>query len=107
MMSLTPRQRELLVYIQTREVCPSFREMQAALGLNSKSSIHALLTGLEQRGHIRRLHGRCRAIEVLVPVPTGDAPTSPPAAQGRRWAVVDLPVYGRNRINWLADKAAR
>lgn len=63
-MGLTHRQRELLIYIQERELCPSFEEMRDALGYVSKDSIFKLLNALEERGHIRRLPNRARAIEV-------------------------------------------
>jgi len=66
---LTRKQYELLVYIndhlKTRGVSPSFEEMKAALNLRSKSGIHRLISGLEERGFIRRLPHRARAIEVL------------------------------------------
>ena len=65
---LTRKQYELLVYIdqQLRQngVSPSFDEMKDALGLKSKSGIHRLITGLEERGFIRRLPHRARALEV-------------------------------------------
>ena len=66
---LTRKQYELLVYLdkQLRKngVSPSFDEMKDALGLKSKSGIHRLITGLEERGFIHRLPHRARAIEVL------------------------------------------
>ena len=66
---LTRKQYQLLVYIdqQLRKtgVSPSFDEMKDALGLKSKSGIHRLITGLEERGFIRRLPHRARAIEIL------------------------------------------
>lgn len=66
---LTPKQYELLVYIdrclKDRGVSPSFDEMKDALGLRSKSGIHRLMTGLEERGFIRRLPHRARALEVI------------------------------------------
>ena len=66
---LTRKQYELLVYIdqQLRQngISPSFDEMKDALGLKSKSGIHRLITGLEERGFIRRLPHRARALEVL------------------------------------------
>jgi repressor LexA len=75
---LTRKQYELLVYLdsQLREngVSPSFDEMKDALGLKSKSGIHRLITGLEERGFIRRLAHRARAIEVLRLPDNMDAP---------------------------------
>jgi repressor LexA len=66
---LTKKQYQLLMYIDERlketGVSPSFDEMKDALGLASKSGIHRLITGLEERGFIRRLAHRARALEVL------------------------------------------
>jgi repressor LexA len=66
---LTQRQLQLLKFIQdyVREhnVSPSFEEMRAALRLKSKSGIHRLIQGLEERGYIRRLAYRARALEVV------------------------------------------
>ncbi len=66
---LTQKQYELLTFIDSRlksaGVSPSFDEMKDALRLKSKSGIHRLLTGLEERGFIRRLPHRARALEVL------------------------------------------
>ena len=66
---LTKKQHELLLYIHDHLGCngvsPSFDEMKEALGLKSKSGIHRLITGLVERGFIRRLPHRARAVEVL------------------------------------------
>jgi repressor LexA len=66
---LTRKQYQLLMYIHTclkdSGVPPSFDEMKAALELKSKSGIHRLITGLEERGFIRRLPHKARALEVL------------------------------------------
>ena len=66
---LTRKQKELLLLIRDRveadSVPPSFDEMKEALGLRSKSGIHRLITGLEERGFIRRLPHRARALEIL------------------------------------------
>lgn len=66
---LTKKQTELLLFINARiaqdGVSPSFEEMKEALDLKSKSGIHRLITGLEERGFIRRLPHRARALEVL------------------------------------------
>lgn len=87
---LTRKQHELLMFINERlnqdGVPPSFEEMKDALGLASKSGIHRLITGLEERGFIRRLAHRARALEVVrlpgqAPVPTAapaPAPFDPP-----------------------------
>src|ERR1700731_4260815 len=66
---LTKKQSELLRFIHERlqdaGVPPSFDEMKEALELRSKSGIHRLIMALEERGFIRRLANRARAIEVL------------------------------------------
>ena len=66
---LTKKQRDLLEFIQTRlqsdGVPPSFDEMKEALDRRSKSGIHRLITALEERGFIRRLAHRARALEVV------------------------------------------
>ena len=66
---LTRKQFELLRFIHERlteaGVPPSFDEMKDALDLRSKSGIHRLITALEERGFIRRLPNRARAIEVI------------------------------------------
>jgi len=66
---LTKKQRELLMFINQRltatGVSPSFDEMKDALCLKSKSGIHRLVSGLEERGFIRRLPHRARALEVV------------------------------------------
>lgn len=66
---LTRKQLELLDFIKTRMdrdgVPPSFDEMKDALDLRSKSGIHRLITALEERGFIRRLAHRARAIEIV------------------------------------------
>eukprot|EP01025_Chloroclados_australasicus_P003299 TRINITY_DN107724_c0_g1_i1.p2 TRINITY_DN107724_c0_g1~~TRINITY_DN107724_c0_g1_i1.p2 ORF type:complete len:104 (+),score=22.70 TRINITY_DN107724_c0_g1_i1:59-370(+) len=66
---LTRKQQELLLLIHDRlqedGVPPSFDEMKDALNLKSKSGIHRLITALEERGFIRRLPNRARALEVI------------------------------------------
>ena len=66
---LTRKQLELLVFINQRlkesGVPPSFDEMKDALDLKSKSGIHRLITALEERGFIRRLPNRARALEII------------------------------------------
>jgi repressor LexA len=66
---LTRKQHELLVYInrhlEQHGISPSFDEMKEALSLRSKSGIHRLITALEERGFIRRMAHRARALEVL------------------------------------------
>jgi repressor LexA len=66
---LTAKQKDLLIYIhkcvQETGVPPSFDEMKAALDLRSKSGIHRLITALEERGFVRRLPHRARALEII------------------------------------------
>ena len=66
---LTPRQRDALAFlcaeIGREGVAPTVREIAAALNLHSTGRVSLLLRGLEERGFIRRLPGRARAIEVL------------------------------------------
>lgn len=74
---LTKKQHELLMLINKRlhedGVSPSFEEMKEAVGLKSKSGIHRLISALEERGFIRRLPNRARALEVLrMPEDAGD-----------------------------------
>lgn len=80
---LTRKQYELLMFIQERlketGVPPSFDEMKDALDLRSKSGIHRLITALEERGFIRRLPNRARAMEVLrLPESISPGLASPP-----------------------------
>ena len=66
---LTRKQYEVLSYLKRRiaenNVCPSYDEMKGALKLKSKSGIHRLITALEERGFIRRLPKRARALEII------------------------------------------
>ena len=66
---LTKKQQRLLLYINQRlqngGVAPSFEEMKDFLGLHSKSGVHRLIKGLEERGFVRRLPHRARALEVI------------------------------------------
>ncbi|WP_285709779.1 transcriptional repressor LexA [Erythrobacter oryzae] len=110
---LTAKQRELIVFIQQRleetGISPSFEEMKEALDLKSKSGVHRLISALEERGFLRRLPNRARALEVIrepgdttparAAAPAGDNVVSMPAprAPQREAAndVVDLPLHGR------------
>ncbi|GGB59664.1 MULTISPECIES: transcriptional repressor LexA [Henriciella] len=78
---LTSKQKELLLFIHERikqdGVSPSFDEMKEALNLASKSGIHRLITALEERGFIKRLANRARALEVLK-LPDSATPSAPP-----------------------------
>ncbi len=84
---LTRKQHELLRFINERlreaGVPPSFDEMKDALDLKSKSGIHRLIMALEERGFIRRLPNRARAIEVLRVPESAQAPAKPPQPRGR------------------------
>ena len=95
---LTRKQYELLMYIDKSlkedGVSPSFDEMKEALGLKSKSGIHRLITGLEERGFIRRLAHRARALEVLkLPensaLPKGAAPKAETPAPAFKPQVIE------------------
>ncbi len=83
---LTKKQHELLIFINQRltatGVAPSFDEMKDALSLRSKSGIHRLIGGLEERGFIRRLPHRARALEVMKLPEESAAPTPRPPASG-------------------------
>ena len=114
---LTRKQHELLRFIHERlreaGVPPSFDEMKDALDLKSKSGIHRLITALEERGFIRRLPNRARALEVIRMPETGAAPqrgrfspsvvegglsrarSAPPEPQDARAKSLSIPVMGR------------
>ncbi len=113
---LTKKQLDLLDYINKRVqrdgVPPSFDEMKEALDLRSKSGIHRLITALEERGFIRRLAHRARALEIVkLPeslggtashgfqprVIDGDRPTAPHPANAQPVEVhaMELPLMGR------------
>ncbi|PHP68371.1 repressor LexA [Zhengella mangrovi] len=92
---LTRKQHELLLFIHERlketGIPPSFDEMKDALDLASKSGIHRLITALEERGFIRRLPNRARALEVIkLPESMANAPQarkfSPSVIEGGRMA---------------------
>ncbi len=114
---LTAKQRELLLFINQRinttGISPSFDEMKDALRLKSKSGIHRLISGLEERGFIRRMPHRARALEVIkLPedsaIPSGDRgkfsatvihgdfrTALPGAPVSTDVEAVELPLYGR------------
>ena len=115
---LTRKQHELLMFINQRlaatGVAPSFDEMKDALRLRSKSGIHRLISGLEERGFIRRLPHRARALEVIKLPGESAAPSTgersrfsptvirgdfaaalPGAPVAPDTAAADLPLYGR------------
>ncbi len=108
---LTPKQHELLLFIHKRiketGVSPSFDEMKGALNLASKSGIHRLITALEERGFLRRLPHRARALEVVklpgdaAPGEVVDFAAAKAAKHDRRSpsaagdATIDIPLLGR------------
>ncbi|MCA3255611.1 MAG: transcriptional repressor LexA [Alphaproteobacteria bacterium] len=106
---LTRKQQELLLFIDQRlksgGVSPSFEEMKDALTLKSKSGVHRLISALEERGFIRRLPNRARALEVLkLPEGVAAAPAKSNVVQadfGKKPAAVpandtvELPLHGR------------
>ena len=89
---LTKKQHELLRFIHERlkeqGVPPSFDEMKDALDLRSKSGIHRLIMALEERGFIRRLPNRARALEV-VKLPEATVPGAAPVQRGFRPNVIE------------------
>lgn len=115
---LTAKQHELIRFIQQRleetGISPSFEEMKEALDLKSKSGVHRLISALEERGFIRRLPNRARALEVIrnpedsTPVPRA-APAVTSAANDMVVAaksaakaapepandVIEIPLHGR------------
>jgi len=98
---LTKKQYELLLFIDRRlkesGVSPSFDEMKDALDLKSKSGIHRLITGLEERGFIRRLAHKARALEVLK-LPENLQDTGTPAVK---------PGVGGNVVRGAFDRRPR
>ncbi len=98
---LTVKQHELLLFINKRlndsGVSPSFDEMREALELKSKSGVHRLISALEERGFIRRLPNRARALEVLK-LPDSAAPSAPAPRQVVPAAAndtIEIPMHGR------------
>lgn len=90
---LTRKQYELLMFIHERlketGIPPSFDEMKNALDLRSKSGIHRLITALEERGFIRRLPNRARALEVLKMPESATPSLAHPAARGFSPSVIE------------------
>ncbi|MEX0342247.1 MAG: transcriptional repressor LexA [Erythrobacter sp.] len=111
---LTAKQHELIRFIQQRleetGISPSFEEMKEALDLKSKSGVHRLISALEERGFIRRLPNRARALEVVKlpedavmgtprPAPANDPvsaamPTKTVAPEPAN-DIIDVPLHGR------------
>lgn len=101
---LTRKQHQLICFIEDRlattGVSPSFEEMKAALDLKSKSGVHRLISALEERGYIKRLPNRARALEILRTPERSDAKT-PAKLEPKREVpqpandVVEIPLHGR------------
>ena len=103
---LTRKQHELICFIQDRladtGVSPSFEEMKDALDLKSKSGVHRLISALEERGYLRRLPNRARALEVLK-APERAAAKQPAPRLAEEVAplptpandVIEIPLHGR------------
>ena len=91
---LTAKQHELLRFIQRKleetGISPSFEEMKDALDLKSKSGVHRLISALEERGFIRRLPNRARALEVLRHPEDSTPAVRKPRSEPRNDNVVDL-----------------
>ena len=115
---LTRKQHELITFIQNKleesGISPSFEEMKEALDLKSKSGVHRLISALEERGFIRRLPNRARALEVIKTPEGSVAKSTPRAAANTNSAndalaplrapaprgapandVIELPLHGR------------
>lgn len=109
---LTAKQQQLLLFINQRltdsGVSPSFDEMKDALGLKSKSGVHRLINALEERGFIRRMANRARALEILkLPevhaadqksnsnIIAGNFGSKPTAAVSNSDNSVDIPLHGK------------
>ncbi|MCZ8136601.1 MAG: transcriptional repressor LexA [Porphyrobacter sp.] len=109
---LTAKQHELIRFIQQRleetGISPSFEEMKEALDLKSKSGVHRLISALEERGFLRRLPNRARALEVVrqpedvTPARSASAggnvvsmPAARTAAPDPANDVIELPLHGR------------
>jgi len=111
---LTAKQHELIRFIQERleetGISPSFEEMKEALDLKSKSGVHRLISALEERGFIRRLPNRARALEVIrqpedaTPAPRAVRPAADPVPSVMAKApsvpqpandVIEIPLHGR------------
>ena len=90
---LTEKQKELLDYItltnKKRGICPSYEEMKNRLNLKSKSGIHRIISALEERGFIRKLANKARAIEVI------ETNISISKSQDITNRVIEIPHYGK------------
>ena len=114
---LTRKQHELLMFIHERiketGVSPSFDEMKEALDLASKSGIHRLITALEERGFIRRLAHRARALEVTkmpeqatAGAPRGRAGFTPGVIEGGGRSLPASPANDTRELSMMGKIAA-
>ena len=102
---LTRKQHQLICYIEDKlaetGISPSFEEMKEALTLKSKSGVHRLISALEERGFLKRLPNRARALEVVRSPERGPqiakarAKTAAPKMPMPANDVIDLPLHGR------------
>ena len=102
---LTAKQHELLLFIHRRlegsGISPSFEEMKEALDLKSKSGVHRLISALEERGFIRRLPNRARALEVVkmpenvATDPVAKATSAPSHTPEPANDVIEIPLHGK------------
>ena len=103
---LTRKQYELLMFIHERVresgIPPSFDEMKDALDLKSKSGIHRLITALEERGFLRRLEKRARALEIIK-LPDNMAETLRPATTRSQVQRMSPGRHGRGEARVSSD----
>jgi len=92
---LTKKQKELFVYltdyISSNDISPSFEEMKNAVNLKSKSGIHRLITSLEQRGYIKRLKHKARAMEITKELPNNNLKT---INASNEESLINIPLVG-------------
>ena len=115
---LTRKQHELICFIEDRlaetGISPSFEEMKDALGLKSKSGVHRLISALEERGFLKRLPNRARALEVVRNPERGERAAAPsnviamPSRAAPRPVVandvIELPLHGRIAAGMPIDR---
>ena len=124
---LTRKQRELLLYIHdyisAHSIAPSCEEMRVGLGLRSSSGVHRLLVGLEERGFLKRIPKRARAIEILrLPETTArlresravlprfsglEQPMEEHASRKRTNELISLPLYESGSIETFQETFRR
>ena len=95
---LTKKQHELFLFLEERislsGVTPSFEEMKKKVGLKSKSGIHRLISGLEERGFIKKMPFKARAIEILKSSDTKQTSSNDKITTNND-DIVELPIVGR------------